>query len=125
MAPVCVGEQQNFTCSISGLTRNDFLHWNVTTYDESGRGLSGTRLLSAAGQAVISPIVINMKRFNISGQTEILSNGSVTLTSVLLIDNITHDLNGTMISCTVLRASGGDTSFSTTSIHIIGAGSGI
>ena len=61
VAPVCLGQQLDFACSASDLTLDDFVIWNVTLFENfDGREISDTRLISAAGQATVSPIVINI-----------------------------------------------------------------
>ena len=101
--PVCVGEHLDYECVSTGLSRNDFIDWNVTIIQDSGSQLSDTRLVSAAGQSVIRPITLNMINFNINSTTSELGNGSITLTTFMSVSSVTSLLNGTEITCSEVR----------------------
>ena len=101
--PVCVGQRLDFECVSTGLTRNDFIDWNVTIIQDSGSRLSDTRLISAAGQSVIRPITLNMTNFIINSTTSELGNGSLTLTTFMSVSSVASLLNGTVLTCSEIR----------------------
>ena len=72
VAYVCPGRSLNFTWSEQ---LYDFLNWSVTIYDGSGREYNGSRPLTVTlGDQ-------DIRRFNLTSQSEEDSSGLVTLTN--------------------------------------------
>ena len=100
---VCVEDQLDFMCVSTGLTRNDFIDWNVTIIQDSGGRLSDTRLISAVSTSDIRPITLNMINFNINSTKTEAANGSISLTTFISVENVTALLNGAEIACFELK----------------------
>ena len=124
VVPVCVGKRLDLVCTSTGLTNNDFINWNITvpwTVSRSHTMISDTRLISAAGQATISPVVLNMINF-IFNLTRTVSddNNSIMLKSFVSVVNVTDALNGSKIFCSEIRPPAPNNVVSmTSSIHVI------
>ena len=90
---VCPGAQLDVTCS----TDRRFLTWSVTippSASDSGEAVTRSRLYSSNTQAVVPPLMVIMKTFNIS-----ITSTVDSFSSVLSYTNATADLNGTVINC--------------------------
>ena len=121
-ALVCsVGEQLELTCNTTGT----FLRWNVTLSEDIAMTDTRpyTRLLAHSSvSTTASPLIIDSTIIHF---TRTSSQGSLPLTSTLLIDHVTEGLNGTMVSCMEVSTSHEATSISATVIiHIINPGYG-
>ena len=110
---VCSGEQQAFTC----ITNVTSLLWNITVPNH----LAVTRLITTDSNVII-PIVVSTRSFNVARNS---STGTLPLASTLQMSNITSDLDGTKVSCTVSQEQMGTNgrvfSRQVTIIDIIGA----
>ena len=123
VVPVCVGERLDLVCTSTGLTNNDFIDWNITVPSMKVFGshsMSDTRLISAAGQASISPIVLNMIIFIFNLTRTVNVDNSITLKSVMSVANVTGVLNGSRVFCSEIRHPAPNSVPSmTSSIHVI------
>ena len=99
VAPACLGYPLTVTCSVKNLSRSDVIQWNITTNVE-GRSESRQRLISAGGQSLITPLMLNMITFNFTFET--ISDpdvSSLTVNSDLSVQDVTTLLNETVIKC--------------------------
>ena len=112
IATVCPEATLEIICS----TDRIFLNWNVTTppsASESGQAFTRARLISSSSQSV-SPLIINTKVFMIS-----VVSTMDQFTSVLSVENVTDDLNGTIVQCADFGDSAAETRTAMTFVHII------
>ena len=122
---MCVGERLDLVCTSTGLTSNDFINWNITvpfmTVSGSHSMISDTKLIAAAGQATISPILLNMINFSFNLTRRVFDNNMLTLFSAVSVVNVTGILNGSMVFCSEIRTSSPITFTSslTSTIHVI------
>ena len=110
-ATVCPEATLEITCS----TDRHFLNWTVTipiSVSESGQAVTRNRLISSSQS--VSPLIINMRIFNIS----IVSTMDQFI-SVLSVDNVTDDLNGTIVECKDIGSSAAESRTSMIFVHII------
>ena len=112
VASLCVGGRLVFTCT----TNQSIIRWNVTT-SQSGRIHTRTRLVSPTSQSTI-PLLVNMNSFNVTRNS---SYGSLPLTSVLSIANVSVDLNETKVSCTGVGSSTAEASTLVATVHVFTA----
>ena len=112
IALVCPGGELTFVCS----TNRSLIEWNIIIPQS---GVTRSRLIASSDQSIyIGPLVVNMKSFNITINSDSLIRG---LTSKLSVTNITPDLNGTFVQCTDIGSSLTEVSTSVGIIHIINA----
>ena len=100
-ASVCPGGQLVLTCH----TNETVLRWTFSFRPSESRSTSSSDSSNSTAPLIINETTLRILRTSIS-----------PLTSTLFIDNVTADLNGTMIFCSYR---GGN---STTIIHVIGEG---
>ena len=112
VASVCPGGRLIITCS----TNTSFIRWNVTIL-HSGITHTRSRLVSRIYQS-ITPLLVNMNSFNVARNS---SYGSLPLTSILSIANVSADVNGTKVSCTELGSSTAETNTLVTIVHVFTA----
>ena len=105
---VCPGEQQTTViCS----TNHTFLEWNVSTARQYE-----VRTVSYLDQnPTISPVLIKYANFTFS---RVSSNLTLPLVSTVTMNNVTSNLEGTMISCTGLNSTSESTMVLVITIHI-------
>ena len=109
---VCPGAQLDVTCS----TDRRFLNWTVTippSASDSGEAVTRTQLLSNSTQAVVLPLMVEMKAFHIS-----ITSTVDSFSSVLSYTNATADLNGTVINCSDKGNSRAESESSMVIVHI-------
>ena len=94
VAPVCLGDQVNLTCTASV----DSIEWRFTVVNEQGRHEPFTTFSTSRGPSLQSaPIVVNSTTFTLmrgSGERDL------PLISTLSIDPVSIGLNGTVVNCT-------------------------
>jgi hypothetical protein len=113
-ARVCPETALEITCS----TDRTFLNWNVTippsANELSGQAVTRNRLVSSSSQG-IAPLIINNIVFIISTVSTVDQ-----FTSVLSVNNVTTDLNGTIVQCEDIDISAAaESRISMTLVHII------
>ena len=108
--PVCNGSQFEVLCA----TNEIFLRWEFSVITESGRTpMTFMRTVSSFGPSSdIEPLTINSTLFMFS---RISAQDNFPLTSRLLINPVTVNLNGTILNCVEVATS----EKSATSINII------
>ena len=93
VAPVCLGDQVNLTCTASV----DSIQWSFTVVNEQGRHEPFTTFSTSSGHSQQSaPFVVNSTTF-----TVIRGSGErvLPLISTLSIDPVSIGLNGTVVNC--------------------------
>ena len=109
---VCPGAQLEVTCS----TDRRFLNWTVTippSASDSGEAVTRDQLLSPSNKSLITPLVVEMKAFNMS-----ITSTMDPFSSVLSYINATADLNGTVIICSDKGNSAAESNSSMVIVHI-------
>jgi hypothetical protein len=90
---VCHGGAMSVTCSTSA----DLLHWNVALLHPSPQR-TFERILTYIGTIRMeTPIMTNLTTLRITRSLD--SSSSLPLVSTITTENVTTDLNGTMITC--------------------------
>ena len=99
VAPVCNGGQLELTCTTAGR----FLRWRFTVI-RGNETITIIRTIQAAVPAgdAISHLTLNSTMFNFSRTS---SEGSLPLTSKLVIGPVSSNLNGTVMNCIDLVSS--------------------
>ena len=110
---LCPGVQHmTLMCS----TNHIYLEWNVLTIRPPSLRIHETRSIPYLDQnIVVSPILINSVNFTFS---RVSSPGELPLMSTMIINNVTSNLEGTVIRCTGLNSSSVSSVVLMTRIHI-------
>ena len=110
---ICPGVQHmTLMCS----TNHIYLEWNVSTIRQPSLRIHETRSIPYLDQNIaVSPILINSVSFTFS---RVSSPGELPLMSTMIINNVTSNLEGTVISCTGLNSSSVSSVVLMTAIHI-------
>ena len=105
---MCPGDQLNLTCLAA--PNETLLQWSI---DIPGRPTSEQRFFSSGGNTVsVTPVTIGQTVF------QFLRTSTSPLTSLMVIDNVSSDVNGTRVECSYL----GGRTVSTDIIKVIGNG---
>ena len=110
---VCPGEKQTILmCS----TNHIYLEWNVSTVRQPSLHIHETRSIPYFDQnIVVLPILINSANFTFF---RVSSPLTLPLVSIMIINNVTSNLEGTVISCTGLNSSSVSSVVLMTAIHV-------
>ena len=94
VAPVCLGDQVNLTCTASV----DSIQWSFTVVNEQGRDEPFLIFSTSSGRSQQSaPIVVNSTTLTLIRDS---GEGVLPLISTLSIDPVSIGLNGTVVNCT-------------------------
>ena len=108
----CAGQQLTLTC----ITSNAFIEWSITP--SHGR-TTLNRLIPFSGVHGFNPVYVNSASLHFYRQS---GSGVLPLIALLRSENVTIDLNMTMVNCTELAVDGSvsnSDSTLTTVIHIV------
>ena len=104
---MCPGDQLNLTCLTA--PNGTLLQWSV---DIPGRPAPELRFISTDGNTIrVTPLTVGQTLF------QFLRTSTLPLTSLMVIDNVSSDVNGTRVEC-----SDGGRLVSTDIIKVIGNG---
>ena len=95
---VCHGGAMSVTCSTSA----DLLHWNITLRHPSPQRMFERTLSYIGNIHMEAPIITNLTTLNVSRSLD--NSSSLPLASTISTNNVTTDLNGTMITCSGMSA---------------------
>ena len=108
LATVCTGDQLNLTCHVT--PNETLIQWSLTI---PSRLTPEIRILSSDGNtASVTPFIVGQTMF------QFLRISTSPLTSLMVIDNVRTDINGTRVNYSYL----GGRVVSTDIINVIGNG---
>ena len=103
--------------SVTCRTSADLLHWNITLHHSSAQRMF-LRTLSYIGTIQMeTPIITNLTTLYVSRSLNISS--PLPLVSMISTDNVTTDLNGTMITCSGISMMTGLSAIATDNVEVI------
>ena len=106
LASVCSGDQLNLTCHAT--PSETLIQWSLTIPSRSPE----LRFISTDGNTVsVTPFIVGQTVF------QFLRTSTSPLTSLMVIDNVSADVNGTRVECSY-----GGRVVSTDIINVIGSG---